>query len=482
MVESKTSSGESSLEGKTLPITLILIFTLDEHCQVLDNVLRVLWKRDVKILHIECRPGGTANCHYDFMIEMSTLEPLKFPLLNEELQSIASNVKILSFKNPKRVGNTSSKEIFTTTTSSSFTEMDHPSLLASPIDGDTYYSRGEGKRVKVPWFPRKISDLDAFSNKTLECGVELSADHPGFTDEKYRKRREEITEIAKTHKMGQPIPLIDYTKEEIETWRVVYERLVALYPTHACKEHQKVFPLLIKDCGYGPNNIPQLEDISNFLRERTGFTLRPVTGLLSSRDFLAGLAFRIFHSTQYIRHHSKPFYTPEPDVCHELLGHVPLFADPDFAAFSQEIGLCSLGASDEDIKKLATIYWFTIEFGLCKQDGQLRAYGAGLLSSFGELEYCLMDGSEKLSFDPSKTALQPYPITKFQPLYFVAENFSNAQQLIREYALTLDRPFTVHYNPFTRTVEVLDSNEKILKLASSINSELKVLMDALSKV
>ncbi|KAA3681923.1 phenylalanine-4-hydroxylase [Paragonimus westermani] len=214
----------------------------------------------------------------------------------------------------------------------------------------------------------------------------------------------------------------------------------------------------------------------------TGFTLRPVAGLLSSRDFLAGLAFRVFHSTQYMRHPSQPLYTPEPDVCHELIGHVPLLANTEFAQFAQEIGLASLGVCDSDIEKLATCFWFTVEFGLCRQENGIRAYGAGLLSSYGELQYCLTDEATKVPFEPSKTAVQPYPITQYQPVYFIAESFQSAKNKLRAFSRTLNRPFSVRYDPYTQSVDVIDSLETVTKVMKTIQSEVAVVQEAVNKM
>lgn len=192
-------------------------------------------------------------------------------------------------------------------------------------------------------------------------------------------------------------------------------------------------------------------DISDYLKSKTGFTLAPVAGLLDSRYFMNALAFRVFNSTQYIRHSNAPDYTPEPDIVHELVGHVPLLANPDFAEFTQTLGLASLGASDEDVSRLARCYWFTVEFGLTKQldaNGKpcTRAVGAGLLSSFGELKYCLSDKPELKPFDPAVAGITEYPITTFQPLYFVSDSFKDMTEKMRAFSETMDRPYGIKFD------------------------------------
>jgi len=337
----------------------------------------------------------------------------------------------------------------------------------------------------ISWFPRKLRDLDLYAQKSLEYSDELATDHPGFTDAVYKERRKVIVQIAKSYKAGHPIPQVEYTDSEKATWKAVYTKLTQLYPTHACIATNKFLPLLEINCGYSPDCPPQLQNVSDFLHDLTGWRLRPVMGLLTSREFLNAFAFRVFHSTQYIRHPSQPMYTPEPDMCHDLIGHVPLFSDLEFAEFSQEIGLASLGVSDQDIERLSTLYWFTVEFGICKESTGMRAYGAGLLSSFGELEYCLGGGTEKPEyhpFDPSKASSTKYPITKYQPLYFVTDSFESAKEQVRAFARTLDRPFSVRYNPLTENIDILDRKESLILLSHSIQRDLKTLTEALDKI
>ena len=261
--------------------------------------------------------------------------------------------------------------------------------------------------------------------------VELEADHPGFNDPDYRRRRDEIATLAPPIGSDEPPKRVVYSGDEGRTWATVFDKLTALYPTHACRE----FVAVAGDIGYTADAVPQLADVSAFLTERTGFRLHPVSGLVSAREFLGALSRRVFCATQYIRHHSQPFYTPEPDIVHELMGHAPMLAIPEFADLSQKIGEGSLRASDHQVEQLATLYWFTIEYGVLWQDGDLRAYGAGLLSSFGELEHALSGKVEVRPFDPWRAKDTAYPITTYQPLLWsvtsIREAFDKMDEFVR---------------------------------------------------
>ena len=291
--------------------------------------------------------------------------------------------------------------------------------------------------------PMNRKDLDQIFDETWGYGAELDADHPGFTDQAYRERRKVIGKAAKNFRHGDIIPTIDYTEDETATWATCFNKLSKLAPIAACKEYNNSFPHLKMT----PDEVPQLKDITNILDERTGFMMRPVSGLLASKNFLHAIAYKVFSSTQYIRHNSVPFYTPEPDLIHELIGHAPLLADPTYGDFSQAVGVASLGAVDDDITKLATVYWFSMEFGVCEEEGEIKAYGAGILSSYGEVENTIIDKKADIQpFDPFKMAVQPYPITQYQPIVFNAETLKKATEIIKDYSKTLDRHYEVDFD------------------------------------
>jgi len=418
------------------PIRTSILMQLTDRIGILHDVLRLFWKYDVNVTRIESRPSQLGK--FDFFVD------LEGSLGDDNVDKLLESLKAFGVK----------KMLVLDEKEGTLLEFSYCVILLC-------FSYLNIIPVTVNWFPRHISELDLIANRTLDAGIDLEADHPGFSDPLYRARREQLAAFSKAHKWDQPIARIDYTDNEQHCWRVVWDRMEALWQTYACKEYLESLDLMKKNCNYSRDAIPQQADICAFLESRTNFKLRPVSGLLSSRDFLNGLAFRTFFCTQYIRHHSKPLYTPEPDICHELLGHMPMFANRDFCDFSQEIGLASLGASDEDIEKLARCYWFSVEFGLCKEAGTLgedkmKAYGAGLLSSFGELEYaCDLDSGERPAvkpWDPNVAALQDFPITTYQPTYFLADSLQDAKVKMRRYCEELPRPFFAQYNCQTQTV------------------------------
>jgi len=246
--------------------------------------------------------------------------------------------------------------------------------------------------------------------------VPLDQDHPGFRDAEYRARRNAIAKLALDWRWGQPVPRVGYTDVENGVWKTAVENLVPLHREIACKEYLQYWPAL----AFPTDSIPELADVNVMLSRISGFNLVPVAGLVTPRVFMSRLADGVFLSTQYMRHHSVPLYTPEPDIIHELIGHAALLAAPEFARMNRLFGEASKVADEPAIKALLNVYWYVMEFGLVRENGQLRIIGSGLLSSFGEMGHVKTD-AEKVPFDLARVSATGYDPTVYQRTLFVGE-------------------------------------------------------------
>jgi phenylalanine-4-hydroxylase len=260
--------------------------------------------------------------------------------------------------------------------------------------------------------------------------VQLDPDHPGFRDQEYRKRRNQIAQFALAYQPGQTIPDAPYTTEEHQVWQTIWTTLQSTQQQHACAEYLDAFMRL----AFTPDRIPQLREVNEKVLAISGFRLEPVAGLMQPRVFLENLADGVFLCTQYIRHYSTPLYTPEPDVVHEIVGHGVTLASPRLAELNRLFGKAvKRTTSADELDKLSRVYWFTIEFGVLREAGEVKAYGTGLLSSAGELENMHQADLRPLDFEVA--AHQEYDPTHFQPVLFCAESFETMYGMLREYLL-----------------------------------------------
>jgi len=255
--------------------------------------------------------------------------------------------------------------------------------------------------------------------------VDLDPDHPGFRDPEYRARRNAIADIAMSYRPGQSIPHAPYTELEHAVWQTIWEALGPAHQAHACGKYLDCLKVLAFDT----DRIPQLDEVSRKVQALSGFRLEPVAGLVEPRVFLESLANGVFLCTQYIRHHSTPLYTPEPDVAHEIIGHAVTLASRRLANINRLFGeAVSRTKNAGDLDRLARVYWFTIEFGVLRENGEVKAYGTGLLSSAGELAE--MHKAELRPLDLEAAANHVYDPTHYQSILFCADSFDQMEQTL----------------------------------------------------
>jgi phenylalanine-4-hydroxylase len=252
----------------------------------------------------------------------------------------------------------------------------------------------------------------------------------------YEKAAEEgIDPRCIPQKLNGPVPehdkiiYPDYPESDQESWRFLFDRQMKFLPGRACDEYLEGS----KRLNFTPDKIPALKDLSIIFNKTTGWKIARVPGLIHEQDFFAMLRRKVFPSTDYIRGKDELDYTPAPDLFHDMFGHMPLLTDPNFASFYQMFGEAAFNAKGEDRKKLETFHWFTVEFGLIRKPEGMRIYGAGIISSLGEIQHALSDDVKVFDFDPGKIVNQQYDVWHLQPVLFAIDSFEQLENGFKDW-------------------------------------------------
>lgn len=212
-----------------------------------------------------------------------------------------------------------------------------------------------------------------------------------------------------------------YTPEQHAVWAELVSRRMPQLRDHACREYLQGFELI----GLHENQLPNLKDVSARLQPRTGWRSTPVSGFLPPGAFFEMLSARMFPTTTWLRDRNSLEYTPEPDIFHDVFGHVPMHAHPVFGDFLQHYGEVCAGLMGDPValERMGRVFWFTVEFGVIRQDGELKVYGSGLVSSHGECTRVLSGGCEVKNFDLDAVMNQEFDTGAMQPVLYAVESF-----------------------------------------------------------
>ena len=225
-----------------------------------------------------------------------------------------------------------------------------------------------------------------------------------------------------------------YTPEDHAVWSILYERRMAALETSG----SRLFLEGAEAIGLRPDHVPDLEDVNRRLQPMTGWNAVPVKGFLPAHDFFVSLAARRFPTTVTIRPRAQLDYLPEPDIFHDVFGHVPLHAHPHFASFLQGFGeLAARARTPEETTRMARLFWFTVEFGLIREAGVVKLYGSGLISSHADGLNALGPDCERKPFSLDAVIAQPFEIDHVQDVLFVVEDFEQLFEATREMARRL---------------------------------------------